>query len=81
MKNSVKAALFSALVFPGTGHFIIKRYLRGLVFFLPSLLSLLYLLRYSVNKAYAIAEQITQGNIPLDAAAAGDLLRIIFGLD
>jgi hypothetical protein len=71
MKLSLKAALLSGLAFPGTGHFILKQYLRGLIFFLPSLISLLYLLRYSVNKANALAAQIAQGNIPLDAAVIG----------
>ena len=74
MKQSLKAALLSGLAFPGTGHFILKQYLRGLIFLLPSLMSLLYLLRYSVNKAYAIAEQITQGNIPLDPAVINELI-------
>ena len=68
MKLSFKAALLSGLAFPGTGHFILKQYLRGMIFFLPSLISLLYLLRYSVNKANALATQIAQGNIPLDTA-------------
>lgn len=71
MKQSLKAALLSGLAFPGTGHFILKQYLRGLIFFLPSLISLLYLLRYSVNKANALAAQIAQGNIPLDATVIG----------
>ncbi|MCX5837699.1 MAG: hypothetical protein NTW71_04165 [Deltaproteobacteria bacterium] len=31
MKTSIKAALLSALVFPGLGQMYLKRYLRGLI--------------------------------------------------
>jgi hypothetical protein len=37
MDNAAKAALFSALLFPGWGQFYLKRYKRGLVFVLPVL--------------------------------------------
>ena len=74
MKKSIKAALFSALVFPGVGHFSLGRYPRGLVFFLPALLSLLYLLRNALDRAYTIADQIQQGTIPLDAEVITNLI-------
>jgi len=38
MKVSVKAALLSALVFPGFGQFYLKRYGRGLAFIIPALI-------------------------------------------
>jgi hypothetical protein len=31
MKTAIKAALLSALVFPGTGQMYLKRYVRGLI--------------------------------------------------
>ncbi len=74
MRKSIKAALLSGLVFPGTGHFSLDRYQRGLLFFIPSFLGLLYLLRYSLNKAYTISDQIALGTIPLDTAVITNLI-------
>jgi hypothetical protein len=37
MDKATKAALFSALLFPGWGQLYLKRYKRGLVFILPVL--------------------------------------------
>jgi len=74
MRKSIKAALYSGLVFPGTGHFSLKRYQRGMIFFAPTMLSLLLLIHYSLGKAYAIADQITLGKIPLDTEAITNLI-------
>ncbi len=74
MKKSIKAALLSGLVFPGTGLFSLDRYPRGLFFFIPSFLGLLYLIRYSLNQAYTIADQIALGTIPLDTAVITNLI-------
>ena len=68
MKKSIKAALLSGLVFPGAGHFSLDLYSRGLFFFLPTFASLIVLVHYSLSKAYAIADLIEQGKIPLDTA-------------
>lgn len=43
MKISTKAALFSGLVFPGTGLYLLKHYIRGSIFFVPALLMVLYI--------------------------------------
>ncbi len=43
MDKATKAALFSALLFPGWGQFYLKRYKRGLVFILPVLIGTLAL--------------------------------------
>ncbi len=74
MRKSIKAALLSGLVFPGTGHFSLDRYPRGMLFFIPSALGFLYLLRYSLNKAYTIADQISLGTIPLDTAVITNMI-------
>lgn len=74
MRKSIKAALFSILLFPGAGHFSLKRYRRGMIFFIPALLILLFLINYSINKAYQIADQIMSGNIPLDPESVSNLI-------
>jgi len=43
MDKATKAALFSALLFPGWGQFYLKRYIRGLVFIVPVLIGTLSL--------------------------------------
>ncbi len=74
MKKSVKAALFSALVFPGAGHFVLRRYARGMMFFLPATLAFLFVANKAVSKALAIADKVLQGEVPLDAEAIATLV-------
>ena len=74
MKKSVEAALYSGLLFPGTGHFILKKFKRGLIFFTPSLAGLLYLVNDAINKASSIAEQIIQGDVSLDPDSLANLI-------
>ena len=74
MRKSIKAALFSGLIFPGVGHFSLKRYQRGMLFFVPALLSLLLLFRNALDQAYSIADQIQQGNVPLDPDVIANLI-------
>ena len=76
MRKSIKAALLSGLVFPGTGHFYLDRYPRGMIFFAPTLLGMLLLIHYSLGKAYSIADQIKLGSIPLDTEVITNLISI-----
>ncbi len=43
MDKATKAALFSALLFPGWGQFYLRRFKRGLVFIVPVLIGFLLL--------------------------------------
>lgn len=74
MRKTIKAVLFSALIFPGTGHFTLGRYKRGLLFFVPALLGLLFLVYAALDTAQSLAAQIGQGQIPLDAVSLSDLV-------
>jgi len=74
MKKSIKAALYSGLLFPGTGHFSLKRYLRGLIFFVPATTALLIIANNSIQKALAIVDKIEQGAIPLDVQTISNLV-------
>lgn len=74
MKQSTKAVLFSGLVFPGAGHFFLDQCSRGLIFFLPSFTGLIVLIHHSLSKAYAIADMIEQGKIPLDTTVITNLI-------
>lgn len=66
MHKATKAALISALVFPGCGHFYLKSKLRGGVFTLVSAGCLYVIITYAVNIANDISDRILSGDIPLD---------------
>ena len=54
MKAKTKAALISALLFPGLGHFVLKRAMRGCLFIVPTLLAigvLLWFVTVFANRA------------------------------
>jgi len=58
MKNSIKGALLSGLVFPGLGQVIQKHYKRGAVLLLAVSASLSVILIKAVQQAFAILEKI-----------------------
>ena len=74
MKKSMKAALLSALIFPGVGHFYLKRFKSGLLLAGVSFAALYYLLAKAVERAYEISEKIQSGAVPLDAEAINSLV-------
>ena len=74
MKKSIKAALYSGLLFPGTGHFSLDRYPRGMVFFVPAISSIVFLVHNALGKAFAITDQIARGEIPADTATITGLI-------
>ncbi|BAJ00329.1 conserved hypothetical protein [Shewanella violacea DSS12] len=66
MSKAITAALISALVCPGTGHFYLKKYKIGTLISAVSLSGLVYLLYQAVERARDISDQILSGAIPLD---------------
>lgn len=73
MKISTKAALISAFVLPGAGHFFLKKYISGAVLFGTALSSLYYLITIAVEKALLIVEKIQNGDVQLDALSITEL--------
>ncbi|MGC9451639.1 MAG: hypothetical protein ACP5I4_09345 [Oceanipulchritudo sp.] len=69
MKKSAKAALFSLLIFPGVGHFYLRRWIPGALFLLPAFASVVFLLTWSVEQAFATVDQVLAGEIQPDAAS------------
>lgn len=69
MDRPVKAALISALVFPGAGHLYLKRGARACLFLLPTLAAVMVFLNDAVEQATVIADQIMAGTMPTDPAA------------
>lgn len=68
MTKSKKAALLSGLVFPGTGHLILKQYLRGFALLLVALAALSVIVVTAVKQALAIVDRINSGEITVDPA-------------
>ncbi|MDB5816290.1 MAG: hypothetical protein JWN23_3407 [Rhodocyclales bacterium] len=68
MRKSVKAALWSGLVLPGSGYFIVKRPLRGVVVLILSLGSLGYLINSAMQQAAVLMDKAMSGDMPTDAA-------------
>lgn len=65
MDQATKAALFSALLFPGWGQFYLKRYKRGLAFLIPVMAGCFALIWLIVHVAAAIikASPFVKGTI------------------
>ena len=67
MKPSVKAALWSALVFPGLGHILaLRRPWRGCAFLLPTALGWAYLLGRVLPLVNTLSEQLANGSLAPD---------------
>jgi hypothetical protein len=74
VKKSVKAALFSGLIFPGLGHMALKQYLRGSILMLPALVSLSVIVTVAARRALAIVDSINSGEIPVEKGAITELV-------
>ncbi|WP_299876945.1 hypothetical protein [uncultured Cocleimonas sp.] len=61
MKNSLKAALLSALVLPGAGHFMLKRYLSGAIYAVISVTALAVIVAKIIKLSSAIITKINSG--------------------
>jgi hypothetical protein len=66
MKQSYKAALFSALVYPGSGHLMLKLYPMGLLLAGTATGCLGVLVFRAFAIAGTISDRILMGDIPLD---------------
>ena len=70
----MKAALLSAFVFPGVGHFLLKKYIPGAVLAGTAFAGLYFLIAKTVERALQIAEKIQSGEVQLDAATITELV-------
>jgi hypothetical protein len=73
MKRSTKAVLLSVLVFPGVGHMVLKKYLRGSVLMLSALVALSVVVTKAITQALTIVDRINSGEIPVEAVAITEL--------
>lgn len=71
MKASTKAALISALIFPGLGHLFLRprRALRGLLFMAPAALVASYFLRQVLVLSSQLLDELNRGALAADPEA------------
>jgi hypothetical protein len=74
MNKPMKAALLSAFVFPGIGHFLLKKYIRGAVLAGAAFAGLYLLIARTVETALQIAGKIQSGEVQLDATTITELV-------
>jgi hypothetical protein len=74
MSKAIKAALLSAVVFPGTGHFFLKKHVVGSLLAVAALASLYLVISRMVERALLIVEKIQRGEVQLDVAAIAELI-------
>ena len=72
MRQSLKAALFSAFVLPGSGHFLLKKHVQGALLSGVTFLCIWALLSTALEKAQGISLKIQSGEIPLDISRIAD---------
>jgi hypothetical protein len=74
MKRSSKAALLSALIFPGIGHIVLKQYLRGSVLMLSALAAFSIVVTRVFQRALTIVDRVNSGEIPVDTGAIAEMV-------
>lgn len=68
MNRPMKAVLLSALVFPGLGHYFLKKYISAAVLSGAAFGGLYFLIAKTTEMAFRISEKIQSGEVPLDVA-------------
>jgi hypothetical protein len=68
MTKPTKAVLISVLVFPGAGHFFLRRWLWWLLFMVPALAlaATIILVDYGLERALDAADKILSGQVAPD---------------
>lgn len=66
MSKSLTAVLLSAFIYPGSGHFFLKKYVQAVLLASVATVCLYFLLLISVEVAQEISARILNGEIPID---------------
>jgi ABC-type glycerol-3-phosphate transport system permease component len=70
----MKSALLSAFVFPGTGHFYLKRHITGAVLAGTAFIALYFMITTALERAQQIVDKIQSGEIQPDIAVITELV-------
>ena len=63
MKKSTTAALISALVFPGCGHYYLKKYVIGTILIVAVFVPLYIIITHAIERALLISEKLQRGEV------------------
>ena len=74
MKISLKAVLLSCFVFPGAGHWYLKRIVPGLLLSLGAAMAIYFVVSGVVNTALELAEDIQKRGLPLDVQTIAEFV-------
>jgi len=74
MRKSIKAVLLSALVFPGAGHFSVKKPVQGTLLVGITLLCLYWIISTVLEITQSLTAKIESGEIPYDVAQITQLV-------
>jgi len=69
VKRKYKARVYSILVFPGAGHFVLRRWWRGCLFMVPALWGLVVVVNLIMERAMNVFDQLLSGKLEPDYAA------------
>ena len=74
MNKSMKAALLSAFLFPGAGHYFLKKFISGTVLAGTAFAALYLIISRAVERALQITEKIQRGEVQLDVTTITELV-------
>jgi len=74
MSKSGKAVLLSALVFPGAGHFFLKKKITGSILAIAAFFGFYSIVAGILGRAQQIADKIVSGEIQPDMTIITDLV-------
>ena len=74
MNRSTKAALISALVFPGAGHIFLRKMLPAVLLTTVTFAAVYVLMSSVIQQANTIAEQILSGELQADIGSISNLV-------
>ena len=75
MNRSLKGVLLSGLVFPGLGQIVLKRYKRGVLIIVATLVSLFGLVAKAVQLALVVLEKIQSEGGAIDMTAISEAVN------
>jgi hypothetical protein len=78
VKTPIKAALFSAFILPGAGHWLLRKYPFAIIYSAFSLIAVLYISGFVIYEAQAIVEDIVQGKMPVDTDVVSTFIERIY---
>ena len=74
MSKATKAALISALIFPGAGQLFLKKYVTGFSLLGTAVVCLYILITNIINTALQLAEKIQSGQVQVDLSSVTALV-------